>query len=136
MPWFVAHNLMVLRPKTPIDEPLLCWENMILLEAEHDANVWDMAAKRAVEVDASDDFAVTPYYSVQARWEFAGTRKIVTVRQDSDSDSLSHGDELTFNTLYLDEDAVSSFVTGGECDAIVGDETNDPPVRNMNRYKT
>ena len=43
MPWFVAHNLMVLRPQVPIDEPLLCWENMILLEADFAADVWGMA---------------------------------------------------------------------------------------------
>lgn len=77
MPWFVAHNLMVLRPQTPIDEPLLCWENVILLEAEYDAKVWEMAMKRAIDVDASDKFEMTPHYSVPARWEFAGTRSAV-----------------------------------------------------------
>ena len=135
MPWFVAHNLMVLRPQVPIDEPLLCWENMILLEADFAADVWGMAKSRALDVDASEDFEKTPHYPVPARWEFAGTRKIVTVRQDSDADGLSCGDELTFNTLYLhDQDTIECFVSGVECDIIAGDETDDPPVRNMERY--
>lgn len=133
MPWFVAHNLMVLRPQTPVDDPLLCWENMILLEADYGDDIWDLAAKRAIDVDAGDEYSLTPYYSVPARWEFAGTRKIVTVRQDSDDNRLSHGDELTFNTLYLEPDAVKSYVDGRECDAIVSDETDDPPARNMKR---
>ena len=134
MPWFVAHNLMVLRPQSPVDQPLLCWENMILLEAEYDSNIWDMAKEHAMNVDASEEYVLTPHYCVPARWEFAGTRKIVTVRQDSDSAGLSHGDELTFNTLYIDDQhGINLFVSAAECDAIVGDETNDPPVRNMNR---
>lgn len=133
MPWFAAHNLMVLRPESPVSEPLLCWENVILLEAEYDSDLWELAARRAIEVDASDEYAITPHYTVPARWEFAGTRKIVTVRQDSDGDGLASGDELTFNTLYLDENAINSFVSGEECDAIIGDEIDDPPSRNIKR---
>lgn len=133
MPWFAAHNLMVLRPETPVTEPLLCWENIILLEAEYDSDIWGMAARRAINVDASDQYAMTPYYSVPARWEFAGTRKIVTVRQDSDGDGLANGDELTFNTLYLDQNMIDSFVEGDECDAIIGSENEEPPSRNMER---
>lgn len=135
MPWFAAHNLMVLRPQTPVDEPLLCWENIILLEAEYDADILEMAAKRATDVDVSDGYSMTPYYPVPARWEFAGTRKIVTVRQDSDGDGLANGDELTFNTLYLDPSMIDSFVSGEECDVIIGDEIEDPPSRNMERQK-
>ena len=102
---------MVLRPQEPIEEPLLCWENMILLEADYEEDIWAIAAKRAIEVDASDEFEKTPNYLVPARWEFAGTRKIVAVRQDTDSDKLSCGDELTFNTLYLnDQSAIDCFV--------------------------
>ncbi|MBL9161308.1 MAG: hypothetical protein JNL18_01055 [Planctomycetaceae bacterium] len=99
MPWFVAHNLMVLRLETPIDEPLLCWENMILLEEEYDSNICEMARLRAIDVDSSDEYTLTPHYAVPARWEFAGTRKIVIVRQDSDGEGLNNGDELTFNAL-------------------------------------
>ena len=133
MPWFVAHNLMVLRPETPIDEPLLCWENMILLEAEYDSNVWEMAMRRAMDVDASDEYTLRPDYPVPSRWEFAGTRKIVEVRQDSDGVGLANGDELTFNTLYLDEEAIDTFISGEECDAIIGNEAEDPPARNLTR---
>lgn len=122
---------MVLRPETPFGEPLLCWENIILIEAEYYSDIWGMAAKRAIDVDVSDEYTMTPYYTVPARWEFAGTRKIVTVRQDSDGDVLANGDELTFNTLYLDQTMIDSFVTGDECDAIIGSENEEPPSRNM-----
>ena len=94
-----------------------------------------MAAQRATGVDVSDEYTTTPHYPVPARWEFAGTRKIVSVRQDSDCDSLANGDELTFNTLYLDPSMIDSFVSGEECDAIIGDEIEDPPSRNMERQK-
>jgi hypothetical protein len=124
---------MVLRPETPIDEPLLCWENIILLEAEYDANVWEMAMRRAMDVDASDEYTLRSDYPVPSRWEFAGTRKIVEVRQDSDGASPANGDELTFNTLYLDKDEIDKFVSGGECDAIIGNEADDPPARNLTR---
>jgi hypothetical protein len=113
---------MVLRPETPIDEPLLCWENMILLEAEYHSNVWEMAMRRALDVDASDEYTMGPDYPVPSRWEFAGTRKIVEVRQDSDGAGLANGDELTFNTLYLNADAIDTFVSSEECDVIMGNE--------------
>lgn len=126
MPWFVAHNLMVLRPKTPIDEPLLCWENMVLLEANYDADLWDLAAKRAHEVDTSIEYEMRSDYPVESRWEFAGTRKIVLVRNDAEGDHLSTGDELSFNRLYLDDEiAVNLYAQGLECEVIAGDEQND-----------
>jgi hypothetical protein len=134
MPRFVAHNLMVLRPKTPIDQPLLCWENMILLEADFDADLWDLAASRAHEVDTSSEFEMRSEYPVESRWEFAGTRKIVLVREDAEGDQLSAGDELSFNRLYLrDEIAVNLYAQGEECELIAGDEQNDQGPRLMPR---
>jgi hypothetical protein len=86
-----------------------------------------------MDVDASDEYTLRPDYPVPWRWEFAGTRKIVEVRQDSDGVGLANGDELTFNTLYLDEEAIDTFISGEECDAIIGNEAEDPPARNLTR---
>ncbi len=133
MPWFAAHKLMVLRPETPVGEPLLCWENIILLEAEYDSDIWEWQQSEQLMWTHPTNTQLTPYYTVPARWEFAGTRKIVTVRQDSDGDRLANGDELTFNTLYLDQTMIDSFVSGDECDAIIGSENEEPPSRNMER---
>ena len=116
MAWFIAHTLMVLRPERPIDQPLFCWENLILLEAEDDADVWSMAEKRALEVDTSDEYELRSEYSVPSRWEFAGIRKIVEVRNDTEEGRLVSGDELSYNTLLLDgQEDVDRFVSGDQC---------------------
>jgi len=116
MAWFVAHALMVLRPQRPVDQPLFCWENLILLEAELDADLWSMAEKRALEVDASKEYERHSEYPVPARWEFAGIRKIVQVRNDTEEGRLRSGDELSYNTLLLDsQEDVDIFVSGDEC---------------------
>ena len=107
---------MALRPERPIDQPLFCWENLILLEAEDGADVWSMAEKRAIEVDRSDEYELHSEYPVPSRWEFAGIRKIVEVRNDSEEGKLVSGDELSYNTILLDgQEDVDRFVSGDPC---------------------
>jgi hypothetical protein len=130
MAWFVAHTLMVLRPNQPIDRPLFCWENLILIEAEHDDDLWAIAEARALDVDATTEFEMHPVYDVPARWEYAGTRKIVWVRNDTIEDKLVSGDELTYNTLLFGcQEEIDRFVAGAECNVRIADDSNELPIR-------
>lgn len=120
---------MVLRPNRPIDRPLFCWENLILIEANHDDDLWAIAEARTLDVDTSAEFEMHPGCGVPARWEYAGTRKIVWVRNDTVEDKLVSGDELTYNTLLFDsQQDIDRFVAGAECSVRIADDSNELPI--------
>src|SRR5262249_21689200 len=115
MAWYVAHALMVLRPQSPITGPIFCWENLLLIECQHDEDPWAIAERRAGQ-DADEEYRIQPPYIVPSRWEFGGIRRVVEVRCDTKSDELASGDELTYNTLLFEDEAtIEKFVANEEC---------------------
>lgn len=122
MPWYVAHALMILRPQHPVDQPLYCWENLLLIWAAEGSDPWEVAQNRAAE-DATAEFEMAPPYEVPSRWEFGGIRKIVEVRHHQSEDELGSGDELSYNIMqFRDDGEIERFVSGQECQVVHGDD--------------
>ena len=122
MNWYVAHALMILRPQQPIDQPLYCWENLLLISCADGSDPWKIAEKRAAQ-DATQEFELAPPYSVLSRWEFAGIRKVVEVCHHRSDDELRSGDELSYNTLqFSNETEIQRFVAGHKCEVIHVDD--------------
>jgi hypothetical protein len=116
MAWYVAHAVMVLQPEQPLDGEIFCWENLLLIEASNEQDPWTIAEERARQIDASESFEAHPPYSVPAKWVFAGIRKLVSVRHDTQDDQLCSGDELSYNTLLFPNQAeIDKFVAGDSC---------------------
>jgi hypothetical protein len=104
MTWYVAHALMVLRPKVPMANPHFCWENLLLIEANENEDPWQIAEARARE-DSQEEFSMQPPCPVPSRWEFAGIRKVIEVLHNVEDERFASGDQLTYNALLFDSPA-------------------------------
>jgi hypothetical protein len=86
------------------------WENIVLIEAETEAEAWAKAEEHG-RLDEGDDEGSFRWGKKPARWVFAGVRKLtecptITGRPDDDS-------EITWNELELDSrEAVDKLAAG------------------------
>jgi len=113
MPWYVAHTILAVKFKEGMQRTVTAWENVLLVQADSDAEAVAKAEYRArsYEGDAEGTFS---WEGRPARWEYAGIRKIIRCPDDQ----LADGSELTFSYFVVpDTDTLRVLVEGEAVDA-------------------
>src|SRR5262249_39382446 len=114
MPWYSASAIMYCRFKDGGQSPTPVWENVLLIEAPDEDTAWDLAERRARQ-DEGDASGSMTWDGRPAEWKLAGVRKLLSVAHDplKETETLGHGDEVTFTEFILaDMAAVQAMASG------------------------
>ena len=103
MRWYAAHVIIGLaQDGRNADDPILCWENVIILNAKDECEAKEMAIAFGEEEAAIDDQLRID--NIMAKRVFAGVRKIVSISNiDGSQDEAppSHGSEITYSQYIV-----------------------------------
>jgi len=110
MSWFAAHLIMYVKLKGKRQSRFPVWENIVLIEADSEAQAFHKAEQRG-RLEEGDDEGSFRWGSQPARWVFAGVRKLTTC-EDPET-RPSDGTEVSYSELELDsQEAVAQLVAG------------------------
>jgi hypothetical protein len=127
MTWYAAHVVQQVRFIRQRRRRQVVFENILLIKARDGDHAWKQAESLGTCSDGPFAWKGEP-----AIWEFVGVRKVVeTLCAGS---TPAHGDELTYNELYLDSPIeVRRFAEGSSAHATHRDEYHQRVVRRTRR---
>jgi len=110
MEWYSAHVVLVVRFNDGIQDKIPVWENIYLIHAASFEEALEQAAAlgRAAEGDSNGTFR---WEDRAARWEYAGTRKLMACALTEDRPGS--GTELTYSEFQIEtEDELDKLIRG------------------------
>lgn len=103
MTWFAASIIVTMRPIEKSSEPILVYENVVLIEAADSDEAWSKATVYATaSIVADESLTVNEKPAVE---KFVGIRKLINISNpsplDLDKDAPVNGTEVTYSVFEV-----------------------------------
>lgn len=110
---YAAHLILAVDTDGPADRPIPFYENVVLVQADTDAEAMRQAC-RLGRAEAAADPGDFRWGGQPARWRFVGVRKLIECQPPAGRERLGYGSEVTYSQMAVRSEADLQRLAAGE----------------------